>query len=130
VRIYPATIAAQLRTALHNGDATTLAALYHPDVRFAPLDPAGPTASGSAEALAWYRDRRERGFRTVVEELFAYPGSVVLGLRLSHPEPSTDHPTLLYRLFRLGHDQIVEIRDFTDRSRALSAAETPFPWTP
>lgn len=130
MRIYPTAIAAQLRAALHDGDASTLAALFHPDVRFEPLDPATPPTSGSAEALAWYRDRRERGFRTVVEELFAYPTSVVLGLRLFHQEPAADHPALLYRVFRLKEDQVVVIHDFADRTHALTSAETPFLWRP
>lgn len=121
--IYPATIAAQLRTALHEGDATVLAALLHPDVRFEPLDPATPATDGSAAALAWYRERREHGFRTHVEELFSCPGNVVLGLRLSHREAG--RTGLVYRVFRLREDQVVRIRDFADRGEALaSAADT------
>ncbi|WP_042383544.1 nuclear transport factor 2 family protein [Streptacidiphilus melanogenes] len=129
MRTYPATIAARLRTALHDGDTAALAALLHPDVRFEPLDPATPTAHGSAEALAWYRERRDRGVRTLVEEQFAYPGSVVLGLRLSHPQPSSGAPAVLYRVFRLQDDRVVHIRDFADRTHALTTAAAPCPWT-
>ncbi|RAG82440.1 hypothetical protein DN069_27630 [Streptacidiphilus pinicola] len=123
MRIPTTAIAAQLRTALHHGDSSTLAALFHPDMHFQPLEPAGLVGSGSAAALAWSQERRDRGFRTLVEELFTYPGNIVLGLRISHPEGNQDHPALLYRLFRLRDAQIVHIRDFTDRATALATAE-------
>jgi ketosteroid isomerase-like protein len=130
VIIQTAVIAARLRTALHDGDTTALEALLHPDVRFEPLDPAMPAADGAPAALAWYRDRRARGVRTRVEELFSYPGSVVLGLRLLDPGTDADHPALLYRVFRLRNDRVVQIRDFADRTRALATAEAPPRWTP
>ncbi|MEY9844532.1 hypothetical protein ABH940_001601 [Streptacidiphilus sp. BW17] len=64
------------------------------------------TITGSAPAPAWYSDRRARGFRTLVEELFTHPDSVVLGLRATRPEPPETadavRPDLLHRLFRLS----------------------------
>ncbi|WP_037605960.1 nuclear transport factor 2 family protein [Streptacidiphilus rugosus] len=125
--IYPAAIAARLRTALHEGDSGTLAALFHPDVHFQPLDPFEPAGTGSDAALAWYRDRRELGYRTEVEELFSFPAGVVLGLRITRPAADSGSSALLYRLFRLKDDRVVQIRDFTDRTRALNLAEAPFP---
>jgi ketosteroid isomerase-like protein len=127
----PATaIAAQLRTALHAGDTAALAVLLHPDVHFRPLDTAVPATTGVTHALAWYADRRARGFRTLVEELFTYPDSVVLGLRVTRPEPpetaDAARPDLLYRLFRLKDGRVVRIRDFADRTHALTTAEAPF----
>ena len=120
--IGPLTIAASLRTALHAGDPP---ATQHPAP---PRGPLGrdrnrrPRPLDRAQVLRWHEERNGRGVLALAEETFAYPGAVVLGLRITDPDAARDQPDLRYRVFHLAEGRVHRIRDYTERSRALTAA--------
>ncbi|WP_019070723.1 nuclear transport factor 2 family protein [Streptomyces hokutonensis] len=121
----PRSIAADLRDALHSADPRLLEALLHPQVLWVNAGPGEPQRQGRAGVLRWHQDRYDQGVRVHAEEIFTFPAAIVLALRVADPgiAVNTDElPALYYRVFHLFHDQVIRIRDYTERTSALAAA--------
>ncbi|MCW7942025.1 hypothetical protein AAW14_08195 [Streptomyces hygroscopicus] len=121
----PRSIASDLRDALHTADARLLEALLHPRVLWVGAGPGEPPRHGRAEVLRWYQDRHDQGVRVRTEETFTFPTVVVLALQITDPAmagTADGRPALYYRVFHLCHDQVIRIRDYTERTHALAAA--------
>lgn len=118
----PRSIAADLRDALHTADSRLLEALLHPEVLWVSAGAGEAPRQGRADVLRWYQHRHDQGVRVYTEETFTFPAVVVLALCVSDPGTADEQPALYYRVFHLCHDQVIRIRDFTERAHALAVA--------
>ncbi|WP_406446969.1 hypothetical protein OHB14_50915 [Streptomyces sp. NBC_01613] len=120
----PRSIAADLRDALHTADPRLLEVLLHPGVLWVSAGPGEPPRQGRGGVLGWYQDRHDQGVRVQTEEIFTFPAVIVLALRIADPgiAGTTDERPLYYRVFHLCDDQVIRIRDYTERAHALAAA--------
>lgn len=63
--------------------------------------------------------------RVHAKEIFTFPAVIVLALRITDPAmagTTDEEPALYYRVFHLCHDQVIRIRDYTERGHALASA--------
>ena len=123
-------IAADLRDALHTADPRLLEALLHPQVLWVSAGPGEPPRQGRTGVLRWYQERHDQGVRVHAEEIFTFPTVIVLALRITAPGiagTADEQPALYYRVFHLCHDQVIRIRDYTERAHALAAAHGSVP---
>ncbi len=113
-----ADIARHLEAAYRELDIEVLGSLLHPEVQWAGV------CHDSAEVLDWYRKALADGTRPAVQSVEVDRDAVVLGLCLARqaegarPAP----PQQLYQFFTVENAQIVEIRGYPDRAKALARA--------
>ena len=109
-------IARHLAAAYRDLDRELLGSLLHPEVQWTGL------CRNSADVLDWYRRALADGIRPAVESAEVDRDAVVLGMTVSRqavgarPAP----PERLYQVFTVDDGQIIEIRGYPDRARALA----------
>jgi hypothetical protein len=109
-----AEIARHLETAYRDSDLELLGSLLHPDVRWSGC-------TDKAQVLDWYRGFQAEGTIADVNSVETDRDAVVLGLSVSRradgarPAP----PQQLYQVFTIDGAEIVDIRFYPDRARAL-----------
>jgi len=109
-------IGRHLEAAYRSLDLELLASLLHPDVHWSGQ------CSTRAEVLDWYRRLLADGTRATVESVEVDRDAVVLGLSVSgQAEGARPAPAeLVFQVFTVDKDEIVEIRGYTDRQSALA----------
>ena len=111
-----ADVARHLEAAYRNLDLELLGSLLHPQVQWTGL------CQTSAQVLDWYRRSLADGIRPAVESVEVDRDAVVLGMTLSRlavgtrPAPAER----LYQVFTVEDGQVIEIRGYPDRARALA----------
>jgi hypothetical protein len=121
--------AEKLRQAFEQGDERLLASLLDPAVRWGGEEETPETCHSRGEVLAWYRKLKEAGVGATVEEVIDRGDVVVLGLVVSRPEsgPESEIAQVVFQVFRLAGDLVVDIRGFPEREEALASAGEPPP---
>ncbi|HMH90519.1 MAG TPA: ankyrin repeat domain-containing protein [Streptosporangiaceae bacterium] len=111
-----ADVARHLAAAYRSLDLELLGSLLHPAVQWTGL------CRTSAEVLDWYRRSLADGIRPALESVEVDRDAVVVGMTLSRPAVGTRPapPERLYQVFRVDDGQVVEIRGYPDRARALA----------
>ena len=109
-------IARHLAAAYRDLDLELLGSLLHPEVQWTGL------CRNSADVLDWYRRALADGIRPAVQSAEVDRDAVVLGMTVSRqavgarPAP----PERVYQVFTVDDGQIIEIRGYPDRARALA----------
>lgn len=111
-----ADVARHLEAAYRGRDLELLGSLLHPEVRWTGL------CQNKAQVLDWYRTLLAEGNVATVESVEVDHDAVVLGLTVARqaegarPAPGQK----LYQVFTVDDAQIVDIRAYPDRHRALN----------
>jgi limonene-1,2-epoxide hydrolase len=109
--------------ALRRNDIDSLADRFHPDVTW--QDVAGSIACrGREQVLAWLRASPTRPHHVDALELVANQHHVVLGVRDESREELAGVALhgQLFTVFTVREGQIVQLRDYAERAKALSVA--------
>ena len=109
-------IARHLEAAYRSLDFELLGSLLHPDVRWSG------NCSNSAEVLDWYRRLLADGTRATVESVEVDRDAVVMGIRVAGQADGARQASaeLVFQVFAVDNDDIVEIRGYPDRPSALA----------
>jgi ankyrin repeat protein len=111
-----ADIARHVDAAYRGLDLELLGSLLHPDVRWSGQ------CSTKADVLDWYRRLLSDGTQATVESIEVDRDAVVMGIKVSgHAEGARPAPAeLVFQVFTVDVDEIVEIRGYPDRASALA----------
>jgi ankyrin repeat protein len=109
-------IARHLEAAYGSLDLDLLGSLLHPDVRWSGQ------CNTSAEVLDWYRRLLADGTQATVESVEVDRDAVVIGIRVAGTAEGTRPAPveLVFQVFTVDRDEIVEIRGYPDRTSALA----------
>lgn len=109
-------IARHLEAAYRSLDLELLGSLLHPDVRWSGQ------CSTRAEVLDWYRSLMAGGTRATVESVEVDRDAVVMGIRVAGQADGARQAAaeLVFQVFTVANDEIVEIRGYPDRPSALA----------
>ena len=109
-------IAHHLEAAYGSLDLDLLGSLLHPDVRWSGQ------CNNSAEVLDWYRRLLADGNRATVESVEVDGDAVVMAINVAgQAEGARPAPAeLIFQVFTVDNDEIVEIRGYPDRPSALA----------
>ncbi len=79
---------------------------------------------GRADVLRWYEELDGPGVRARVEELCIHQDMIVVGLRVTWPDPAgrEDQVFVRYQVFRVVDGLIADICGYLDRASALASA--------
>jgi hypothetical protein len=110
-----ADIARHVEAAYRTLDLELLGSLLHPDVRWSGQ------CSNKADVLDWYRRLMSDGTHAIVESIEVDRDAVVMGLKVAgQAEGARPAPAeLVFQVFTVDKDEIVEIRGYPDRLSAL-----------
>jgi ankyrin repeat protein len=111
-----ADIARHLEAAHSDLDIELLGSLLHPQVHWTGV------CTNRGEVLDWYRRLLADGVRAIVESVEIDREAVVMGIRVAgQAEGARAAPAeLVFQVFTVDDDEIVEIRSFPDRLSALA----------
>jgi hypothetical protein len=121
----PQSIAEKLRAAFEQGDEQLLGPLLDPAVRWGGEEETPETCHSRGEVLAWYRKLKGAGVAATVEEVIDRGDVIVLGLLLSRPDSgeASEVPPVVFQVFRIAGEKVVDIRGFPERRAAMASAD-------
>ncbi|MFJ9119195.1 nuclear transport factor 2 family protein [Streptomyces sp. NPDC102394] len=115
-------MAARLRHALDSAGCRLLVDVLHPNVCWHPPYGTGTSCHSRSHVLSRCARLHALGLWVAVEETFAYPTAVVLGLRIHGTVSPADPARVQYHVFHVHEGLITRITGYADRAEALDAA--------
>jgi hypothetical protein len=117
----PKSCVERLGAAIEDGNEDLLASLLDPAVRWGGEEETPETCHNREQVIVRYRQLRAAGVRASVEEVIAQGDTVVFALALRRPDsgPASEIPALVYQVFKLVDERVVDIRGFAERQDAL-----------
>jgi hypothetical protein len=114
-------VAQRIRRAFETNDMDTFHELLAPDARWGD-DDAPNRCRGREDVIRTFKRLLDQGVRGTLEDTTAGPNGIAARLRVEWPAPADSASEVLFQVYVLHDEHIIEIRRYDDEPSALAAS--------